>query len=130
MSELQQTLQRFLTLKNNVEANEAIRARADKELKELYPLLVEYCPHPEAIDHKYGRSGVFRVCTTCGLEDHASQGGTPGDEYNYGYPGSPNREFWAGTEVRVADNEAEHWKYRRQHGFRVSGGKVTKGLLV
>jgi hypothetical protein len=122
-----EAIKRFLTLKNNVEVNEGLKDRATKELDALYPLLIQYCPHLEAIDHRYhSRSGVYRVCTTCGLEDRASEGGTPGDEYDYGYPGSPNREFWKNTEIRVAESEAEHWKYRKSHGYRIVNGAVNE----
>jgi hypothetical protein len=61
----------------------------------------------------------------CGVEDHASEGGTPGDEYNYGSPGSPNRAFWAKTQCRTAKDEKEFWKYRKSHGWKVRDGKAV-----
>lgn len=120
---------KFYSLVKTVEENEETKSKAEKALNEAYAELVLICPHSEAIDHNYGgRSGDYRVCMICGLEDLASQGGTPGDEYNYGYPGSPNREFWKGANVRRAKDEKEHWKYRRNHHWRVKNGKVANSF--
>lgn len=114
----------FYRLTKTVVENENLVSNAKAILKEAYAELVMVCPHPEAIDHNYGnRGGDYRVCMVCGIEDLASEGGTPGDEYDYGYPGRPNREFWKNSTVRKAKNEEEHWKYRRSHGWRVKNGK-------
>jgi hypothetical protein len=120
---------KFYSLVKTVEENEEVKANAKKALKEAYAELVLICPHSEAIDYNYSKgNGDYRVCMICGLEDLASEGGTPGDEYNYGYPGSPNRDFWKDANIRRAKNEKEHWKYRRGHYWRVRDGKVVDSL--
>lgn len=115
----------FWGLKSIIDNNETIKKEAQKYLNEYYPQLIEICPHSEAIewDYKHGQ-GVFRVCIICGIEDHASEGGTPGDEYDYGYPGYPSRAFWQNTHVRKAEDEKEFSSYRRQHNWRVRNGKA------
>lgn len=115
----------FYRLLKTVEENEKIKKQVKETLKFSYKSLVQICPHSEAIDWNFGnRSGDYRVCKICGLEDLASQGGTPGDEYDYGYPGYPNREFWKNTTVTKAKTEKEFWSYRRGHGWRVRDGKL------
>ena len=114
---------KFYDLTETVEKYEKQKKKAEKALKAAYKELVFLCPHPKTIDWNFGnRSGDYRVCMVCGIEDLASQGGTPGDEYDYGYPGYPNKEFWANTVVRKAENEEEFWSYRRHH-WRVRDGK-------
>jgi hypothetical protein len=116
---------KFYRLKTTVEEQERIKDNAKRLLKNAYSELVKICPHSEAIDHDFNRrQGVFRVCKICGIEDHASEGGTPGDEYNYGYPGSPSREFWKHSEIEKTDDEKYFWTFRRQHGWQVRDGKV------
>lgn len=120
---------KFWHLKNLVEVNEEKKREAQHELDGAYKELVMICPHSEALDWNYGNhSGDYRVCMICGLEDRASEGGTPGDEYNYGYPGRPNREFWKGSDIRKAKNAKEFSMYRRRHGYFVHNGKVTSWL--
>lgn len=116
----------FWSLKNMIDMDESIKAEVKQRLKENYPKLIEICPHSEALDWNFGHRGIgdYRVCMICGLEDHESQGGSAGDEYNYGYAGHPDREFWKDAKVRKAKDEKEFWSYRRDHGYRVVGGKV------
>lgn len=117
---------KFWALLNLLNEAETKKKEAEAVLKENYLEFIKLCPHSEALDWRYGGSGIFRVCMICGVEDRASQGGTSGDEYNYGYPGHPNKEFWAGSNVKTADSEAHHWewRYKHSHSYRVSGGKV------
>lgn len=115
----------FYRLHNTVQAGEARLKEVKKTLKEAYAKFVLICPHPEAIDWNYGRQGTFRVCMVCGVTDYASEGGTEGDEYNYGYPGSPNKQFWKNSNIRKAESEKEHWKYRVGHEWIVRDGKVV-----
>jgi len=120
-------LGKFYRLNQDIQENEALKKRAEKALKEAFAELVPECPHSESIDHKSSLSGVgvTRICKICGVEDHASEGGTPGDEYNYGYPGSPNRTFWKGSNVEVTKDEKRFWSFRRHHGWRVQDGKAV-----
>lgn len=119
----------FYRLMTTVNENEIKKKEAQKALKQAYAELVPICPHSEAIDWTYNsHTGVYRVCKICGLEDLASQGGTDGDEYNYGYAGSPNRAVWKNSTVEKAKSENEHWEYRRQHGWRVRNGKAVNSF--
>jgi hypothetical protein len=98
-------------------------------LKGTSAQLVPNCPHNEAVDHTFaGRgSGTHRICTTCGLNDMASYGGTSGDEYDYGYPGYPNPRFWADTKVTVETDEKAFYKLRNQwdHNWVVKDGEAV-----
>lgn len=117
---------KFWSLLNIINTAEEKKSEAEAVLKEHYREFIEMCPHSEALDWRYGSSGVYRVCMICGVEDLASQGGSPGDEYDYGYPGHPNKEFWAGSKVKTADTEAHHWEWRRKHShnYKVWDGEV------
>lgn len=117
---------KFYAAKKTADDNEEIIIKAKAALADAYAELVYLCPHSEAIDWKYGGSAVFRVCMICGVIDMASQGGTTGDEYNYGYAGHPHREFWKNSKIMEAKSENEHWSYRnRNHEYIVKGGKVV-----
>lgn len=118
-------LAHFYTLLTNVDTYEQLKKTATENLKELYSQLVPICPHSQAVDHKYPKMGTFRVCKICGVEDQASYGGTPGDEYDYGYPGKPDPSFWNNATVEQAQDEKYFWTFRRQHGWTVKNGKAT-----
>jgi hypothetical protein len=118
---------KFYKLITVVQVDEQLRKEAGNRLKENYDELVQLCPHSEAVDRKSNLRGMgtTRRCTICGITDYASEGGTPGDEYNYGYPGYPSRTFWAGSEIRtVSDKEFD--KYSRHHDWVVTDGKPRK----
>lgn len=119
----------FWKLTKIIEENESTRLNAESTLEKAYSELVRICPHPEAIDWKYYGIGVFRVCTVCGLEDMASDGGTPGDEYNYGTNGAPNEVFWRDTNIINASSEEEHCEYRRRHHWTIEDGKIVNKFL-
>lgn len=117
----------FYRVTRDIEKFEQQKVEAKKQLKKLYSELVPGCPHTESIDHrsKLRGVGVTRICKICGIEDHASEGGTPGDEHDYGYPGSPNREFWKGSNVETTTDEKYFWTFRRDHNWRVENGKAV-----
>lgn len=115
---------KFWKLKSILDEAEKTKSEAQKILNENYSDLIAICPHSEAIDWSYS-NGVYRVCMICGIEDHSSEGGSPGDEYNYGTNGHPSRSFWKNSTIYKAASEEEHWKYReRGHDFRVKNGKA------
>lgn len=113
-----------------VDREEQAIVDAQKRLDNGYDWLVFKCPHSEAVDKKNTLQGVgtTRRCKICGITDYASEGGTAGDEINYGYPGHPSRSFWEGAEVEVVD-ETEFHKYNRSHQWVVSGGKPRKRFV-
>lgn len=117
----------FYKLTKAVEEDESLLVEAKKRLKLNYDDLVPMCPHTEAVDRKstLRGAGTTRRCLICGITDYASQGGTPGDEYDYGYPGYPDKNFWAGSEVTVVTDQ-EFDKTRRYHEWVVEGGKARK----
>lgn len=119
---------KFYALIRAVEENEAVKAEAERALEIAYDSLVEICPHSEAVEHssKIRGVGATRICKICGLVDHASQGGTPGDEYNYGYPGYPDREFWKDSNVEVTDDHAYFHTFAKGHRWRVERGEAVK----
>lgn len=115
------------SLMKDVDENEKLIRDAKEKLKGLYDDLVSICPHSEAVDRKSNIRGVgiTRRCKICGITDYASEGGTPGDEYNYGYPGYPSRTFWSNAEVeKVSDGEFD--SYRRSHDWVVTDGRAKK----
>lgn len=120
-------LARFYSLTKQVDADE----QAIKEIKERqqnnYDSLVMLCPHSEAVEYKPATrgSGCTRRCKICGITDYASEGGTPGDEYNYGYPGHPSKEFW-GDAMVFSVSEKKFHDYRRSHEWVVKDGKAYK----
>lgn len=117
----------FYKLTKTVDELEEIRRTAGKELLKLYDSLVEICPHSEAVDRKSNVRGVgtTRRCMICGVTDYASEGGSPGDEYNYGYAGYPSTSFWKGAKVtEVTDKEFN--KYERYHEWVITDGKLRK----
>jgi hypothetical protein len=118
-------LAEFYRLTKNVRKQEKAIKVAREMLKQDYAKLVMICPHFEAADWKSSMRGVgvTRICKICGVEDHASKGGTPGDEYNYGYPGYPDDDFWGHAEIEKV-SEKEFYKLRRSHGYRVRNGEV------
>lgn len=117
----------FYRLIKSVEENEQAIKDAQKRLNEDYATLVLCCPHSEAVERKPTTRGIgiIRKCKICGITDYASEGGTPGDEYDYGYPGYPSKSFWSGAEVETVD-ETEFDKYSRSHDWVVSDGKPKK----
>lgn len=117
---------KFYSLLKTADENETKIKESKIALETVYAELVKICPHSEAIDWDYS-NGVYRVCMICGVTDYASEGGTSGDEYNYGTNGYPNRTFWNSATIIKASSEKEHWKYRnREHDYIVKSGKVVK----
>ena len=117
---------KFWSLTRDMERYETQENEAKKALVHIYDALVAICPHPEAVDWQTTtRQGVFRRCKVCGIVDRASEGGTPGDEYDYGCPGHPSRSFWANTVVENV-TEKEWWTYTKSHDWVVLNGKATK----
>lgn len=119
----------FWKNKQIIDEAEKTKKEAEELLKEIYPKLIEVCPHPEAITWSLGLRGTgnWVVCKVCGLEDHALIGATPGDEYDYGYAGHMDRDFWKNTVIEQV-TEKESWQYRRRHHYQVVGGKVVNKL--
>jgi len=117
----------FYRLTKLVDDDEKLMEDAKQRLNSNYDQLVEICPHSEAVDRKstIRRMGTTRCCKICGITDYASEGGTPGDEYNWGYPGSPNRSFWANATVETVD-EKTFGSYSRYHQWVVKDGKPHK----
>lgn len=115
----------FYFLTNFVNKSERKLAEIQENLSISYDTLVNTCPHPEAVDRPSGSTGVARRCKVCGITDYASEGGTPGDEYNYGYAGHPNKSFWSGTKI-VSTTEEEFNNSRRHHDWVVTDGKPRK----
>lgn len=115
---------KFYTLKSSVDINEQKLKETKKQLETDYAALVHLCPHSEAVDRPASRlSGVTRCCVICGVTDYASEGGDPGDEYNYGHHGHPHREFWKNTKTRVVSDK-EFGNYERHHNYVVTNGQV------
>lgn len=116
----------FYSLLDKLNEAEFKKSEAEKVLKENYYAFVLLCPHPTALDWKYS-SGTYRVCMICGVQDLASQGGTSGDEYDYGRNGHPDRDFWADSEVEIAISQEHHWEWRRKHShnYQVRNGVVS-----
>lgn len=108
--------------------NEFIRDEAKSKLEKAYPVLVESCPHIEAIEYNFNIHGSapVRICKTCGVEDHGIIGQTSGDEYNYGFAGRHDHEFWKDTKIEVTSDRHKFFGFRKQHGFRVVSGKVQQ----
>jgi hypothetical protein len=125
MSEVQNIVREFVHTLSRVEYLEHLISKCREELKEKHELLVRVCPHAEAIDRDMNIRGWgrWRVCKACGLEDHALIGATSGDEYDYGYAGHVDENFWAGTDVEVAKNDKEFNKYRKSHDWQVVNGE-------
>jgi hypothetical protein len=124
---IQQDIAQFVKFKRQVDEDEQAIKDAKERLKNAYAFLVALCPHSEAVDVKSNLRGVGtkRICKICGITDYASEGGTPGDEYDYGYPGYPSRSFWKDTEVEVI-SQKESWQYSRSHEWVVKNGKAVK----
>lgn len=122
-------VKRFWELTRTVEENEEKQKVAKKVLKKAYAELVQICPHPEAVTWNAGIRGWgnWVVCKVCGVTDTARKGATPGDEYDYGYPGSMDKEFWKNTVIETV-SEKESWDYRRGHSWKVIDGKVVDKL--
>lgn len=124
---METNLAAFYRLTRAVDADEQLRKDVQKRLKENYDELVKICPHSEAVDRASSRrgEGVARCCKICGITDYASEGGTPGDEYNYGTAGHPSRSFWAGSHIETVSDK-EWFKYNRHHEWVVTDGKPRK----
>lgn len=122
---VQTELGKFWTLTQTaIEAEQ--RLKQEKALlSDVYKELVFICPHSESIQYKRNglRMGYHRRCKICGITDYASEGGTPGDEYNYGYVGHPSESFWGDSDVETTEDEKEFRKYSRNHNWRVRNGK-------
>lgn len=121
-------LAEFYRLTKTVNANEAEIYRLKAELDEHYARLVQICPHSEAADNPSNLRGMGtrRVCKICGVTDYASEGGTRGDEYDYGYPGSPSKSFWKDANVEVIKEDVVWSGYSRSHQWVVKNGKAEK----
>jgi len=126
--ETSEDVAKFYRLHKIAEEGEAEKERLLKLLTLTYEELVWICPHPEAIEYNFNIQGhgPVRVCKVCGVEDHSSEGGTPGDEYNYGYPGHVSKTFWKNSEVEVTKDRARFFTFRRQHNWKVSKGQVSR----
>lgn len=124
MSEVGEKLRTLVHTLSRVEYLETQIDEMKNELVDRYETLVKTCPHADVIDHKWNIRGwgTWRICKTCGLEDRAQIGGTPGDEYNYGTPGHIDKNFWEGAHVEIAKNENEFKKYRKNHYWQVENG--------
>jgi len=124
---VQSDLAVFYRLTKEVNEDEQAIKEAQKRLSANYDALVKLCPHSEAVDSlsKIRGMGTRRRCKICGITDYASEGGTSGDEYNYGYPGYPSESFWAGAEIEVV-GEKDWNKYDRSHDWVVTDGKPRK----
>jgi hypothetical protein len=122
--QVREQLARFFNLVDTVEQQEALVKKAGAILKESYWELVQICPHSKCVQFTYTGLGYgpFRVCKICGIEDQASEGGTPGDEYNYGHAGHPNYAFWADSCVEETDDKKYFESFRREHGWSVKDG--------
>lgn len=116
-----------LRLIRQVNADEDLIKELQERLKKNYDVLVLLCPHDEAVDRKSSQRGIgtARRCKICGITDYASEGGTPGDEYDYGYPGYPSTSFWAKSDVEVVSDK-EFDKYDRTHDWVVKNGLAKK----
>lgn len=117
----------FYRLTRAVDKGEAILKETKEQLDRDYDALVAICPHSEAVERHPNIRGVGaqRRCKICGITDYASEGGTPGDEYDYGYPGHPSRSFWVDSSVEVVD-EKKFESYGRHHDWVVCGGNAKK----
>lgn len=117
----------FYRLTREVDKDEQVIKEAKSRLSSNYDELVAMCPHSEAVDNpsKLRGQGTRRRCKICGITDYASEGGTSGDEYNYGYPGRPAKLFWIGAEIEIVDDK-EFNKYNRSHEWVVQDGKESK----
>jgi hypothetical protein len=116
----------FYALTKKVTDYEKLVKNAKKELNKAYSELCPVCPHSESIQAKVYGGDRFRICKICGIEDRGSKGGTPGDEYDYGYPGYPDDSFWGDSDVEYVDDEKKLWKYRRStHHWIVRDGKAV-----
>lgn len=120
-------LAKFFRLTKQVNEDEEAIKHAKNRLKLSYGQLVAICPHSEAVDNpsKIRGHGTRRRCKICGITDYASEGGTEGDEYNYGYPGRPSRTFWVDAEIEIVDDKGFN-EYSRSHDWVVQDGKARK----
>ena len=116
----------FYRLSRDIEDYEKQEKEAKKALKKLYSELVPQCPHSEAVLHYFKSTRQkYQVCKICGLEDSCGYKSTPGDEYDYGYAGYPHPDVWGKANVETTTDEKYFWTFRKQHGWRVNGGKVV-----
>lgn len=117
----------FLRLLVAANADERAVEDAKSRLSVAYDELVHVCPHSEAVDRPSQLRGVgtTRRCKICGVTDYASEGGSRGDEYDYGYPGHPSKSFWENAEVETVDAKT-FASYQRSHSYHVADGKVKK----
>ena len=123
---VQEHIREFVHTLNRTEYLEALVKESKAELETKYAILVNLCPHAEVADHHMSHGmGTWRVCKTCGLEDHALVGASSGDEYNYGYPGRIDEKFWAGSEAELVDENTFN-SYRKQHRWQVVNGGVKQ----
>jgi len=120
-------LARFYAVLKDIEKNEDAQRKAKQNLAQLYATLVPECPHSEAVQIQSDIRGVGpkRMCKICGVVDNASKGGTPGDEYDYGYPGRPDESFWGDAIVEHTEDTDYFSSFRRQHSWIVRDGKAT-----
>ena len=120
---------KFYNAITNINYYEQQAKDAKEKLKPLYDTLVSLCPHSEAVQGPSGIQGMgpIRICKICGVEDQSLIGATSGDEYNYGYAGRLDTDFWLDCAVEEFDSVGpEFWKYFKNHGYRVVGGKAVK----
>ncbi len=120
---------RFYVLTRDRTRLESIIKDSKKKLKKVYAELVQACTHPEAIQYKPNVRGwgPHRVCKVCGVKDSANKGATAGDEYNYGYAGHPDEDFWGDCDVEVTTDE-KVWNSYSRSGWVVKDGKAVKGI--
>lgn len=117
----------FYKYHSQAQALEGIKRDAEKDLNDIYPKLIALCPHSDVAETSETSQGRFRICKICGVEDHASRGGTPGDEYNYSTNGHPDDDFWG----RDCKPEKVDWngysdiRYKHSHHYYVRNGKAN-----
>lgn len=118
---------KFWSLTRDMTKYEKQVHEAKEALKGIYDELVSLCPHPEAADWQPPScgTGIYRICKVCGIIDRESEGGTPGDEYNYGTGGHPSRSFWVDSQVENVARET-WWSYVKDHSWHVADGKAVK----
>lgn len=122
------TAGKFYLLIKGLQALETQQVEVSRALESGYNELVQLCTHDAAIEIKSTARGMgsTRRCKICGVTDFASEGGTPGDEYDYGYPGRPSRSFWGDCEVEITDDSKIFDSYKRTHNWRVRNGEAYK----
>ena len=104
---------------------EKIIKEAKIDLKAIFADYVLVCPHVDVASWTPYGGGTWYVCMSCGLEDRAVIGATSGDEYNYGYLGHVDKDYWANSNIhKISDKKS--WNYRKSHGWILLDGKPVE----